>query len=96
MRKTLSGRLRELKNKGKVHLSNSITSRGRLRELFITKFKFRVQTGFHKGGRNYSWSLTRVVAGRASTEFVELFSRHDCNNRRQYAFTKLFNLTPVT
>ena len=52
MRKTLSGRLRELKNKGKFHLSNSITSRGRLRELFITKFKFRVQTGFHKGGRN--------------------------------------------
>ena len=74
MIKTLSGRLREPKNKGKVHFSNPRTSRGRLRELFIT--------GFHKGGRNYSWSLTRVVAGRASTEFVELFSRHNSNNRQ--------------
>ena len=52
MIKTLRGRLREPKNKGKVHFSNPRTSRGRLRELFITKFKFRVQTGFHKGGRN--------------------------------------------
>ena len=46
------GRLRELKNKRKVQLGNPRTSRGRLRELFITKFKFRVQTGFHKGCRN--------------------------------------------
>ena len=27
------------------------------------------QTGFHKGGRNWSWSLTRVVARRASTVY---------------------------
>ena len=26
-----------------------------------------IQTGFHNGGRNWSWSLTRVVARRAST-----------------------------
>ena len=28
-----------------------------------------VLTGFHNGGRNYSWSLTRAVATRASTVF---------------------------
>ena len=42
----MSGRLRELKNKGKVQLGNPKSGRGRLiRELFITN-------GFHKGGRN--------------------------------------------
>ena len=51
MNKSLSGRLRELKNKGKVKLSNPKGGRGRLRELFITKFK-SVQTGCHKGVRN--------------------------------------------
>ena len=39
----------------------------RLRGLFITKLKVTVQTGFHKGGRNESLSLTRVIAKRAST-----------------------------
>ena len=51
MNKTLSGRLRELRNKGKVKLGNPKSGRGRLRELFITKFK-SVQMGFHKGGPN--------------------------------------------
>ena len=48
---SLSGHLRELKNKGKVHLDNTKNSHSRLQELFSTKFK-SVQTGFHKGGRN--------------------------------------------
>ena len=34
--KTMSGRLRELKNKGKVQLGNPKSGRGRLGELFIT------------------------------------------------------------
>ena len=38
---------------------------GRLRELFIKEFE--CQTGSYKGGRNWSWSLTRVVASREST-----------------------------
>ena len=29
-----------------------------------------IQTGFHNSGRNYSWSLTRVVARRAWTVHV--------------------------
>ena len=51
MNKTLSGRLRELKNKGKVKLGNPKSGRGCLLALFITKFK-SVQMGFHKGGPN--------------------------------------------
>ena len=35
----LSGRLRELKNKGKVQVGNPKSGRDCLRELFITKFK---------------------------------------------------------
>ena len=46
MNKTLSGRLRELKNKGKVQLGNPKS------ELFITKFKKRFERGFHKDGHN--------------------------------------------
>ena len=37
MNKTLSVRLRELKNKGKVQLGNPKSGRSRLPELFITK-----------------------------------------------------------
>ena len=51
MNKTLSGRVRELKNKGKIKLGEPKSGCGRLRELFITKFK-SVQMGFHKGGPN--------------------------------------------
>ena len=55
--KTLSGRLREFKNKGKVQLRNPKSGRGRLRERSLTrafheKVSVTVQTGFHKGGRN--------------------------------------------
>ena len=52
MNKTLSGRLRELKDKGKVQLGNPKSDRGRLQELFITKFKTQFERGFHIGGRN--------------------------------------------
>ena len=36
-----------------------------------------IQTGFHGGGRNWSWSLTRVVATRASTvvNYVKVFKK---------------------
>ena len=49
------------------------SGRGRLweRSLYTRSFHYKVQvtvqTGFHKGGRNYTWSLTRVVARRALT-----------------------------
>ena len=69
MNKTLSGRLRALKNKGKVKLGNPKSGRGRLRDLFVTKFK-SVQMGFHKGGPNQSWSLTRVVDSRNLIVYV--------------------------
>ena len=46
MSKTLSGRLRELKNKTKVQLGNPKSSRGCLWELFITKFKSQFKQGF--------------------------------------------------
>ena len=52
MSKTLSGRLRELKNKRKVQLGNPKSSRDRLRELFITKFKSQFKQGSHIGGSN--------------------------------------------
>ena len=65
MNNTLSSRLRELKNKGKVQLSNPKSGCSHLRERSLKS----VQTGFHKGGRNWSWSFTRVVAKRASTVF---------------------------
>ena len=48
---SLSGHLRELKNKGKVHLDNPKSSHSHLQELFSTEFK-SVKMGFHKGGRN--------------------------------------------
>ena len=55
MNKTLSGRLRELTNKGKVQLGNSKSGCDRLRERSLTKaFHYKVQvtgqTGFRKGG----------------------------------------------
>ena len=69
MYKTLSGRLQELKNKGKVQLGNPKSGRGRLRaygsshlrELFITKFKSQFKWGFAKvvitrTGRLQEWS----------------------------------------
>ena len=40
-KKSLSGRLWELKNKGKIQLGNPKSGRGRQRELFITKFSKR-------------------------------------------------------
>ena len=46
MNKILSGRLRELKNKGKNQLDNTTRGRGRLRELFIRKFKSQFNRGF--------------------------------------------------
>ena len=65
MNKSLSGRLRELKNKGKVQLSNPKSGRGRLRELFITKFKSRFKRGFTKvfvirAGRLREWSQVEL------------------------------------
>ena len=48
MSKTLSGHLQELKNKRKVQLGNLKSGRGRLRELFITKFKSQFKRGFAK------------------------------------------------
>ena len=59
----LSGRLRQLKNKGKVQLGNSKSGRGRLPlaygigRLRVRGFHYKVwvtvcSTGFHKGGRN--------------------------------------------
>ena len=55
--KTLGGRLRELKNKGKVQLSNPRSRRGRLQERLLTrafycKVYVTVQMRFHKGGRD--------------------------------------------
>ena len=48
MNNTLSSHLRELKNKGKVQLSNPKSGCGRLWERSLKS----VQTWFHKGGRN--------------------------------------------
>ena len=60
MNKTLSGCLRELKNKGKVRLGNPKSDRGHTRELFITKFKSEFKRGFTKvvvtrAGRLRNW-----------------------------------------
>ena len=61
MQKTLSGRLQELKTKGKVQLGNLKSGRGRLRGLFITKFNSHFKWGFAKvvvtrAGRLQEWS----------------------------------------
>ena len=45
MKKTLSGRLRKRKNQGKVRLGNLKSGSGRLRELFIAKFKSQLKRG---------------------------------------------------
>ena len=50
---SLSGHIRELKNKGKIQLGNpkvvrAAYGRGRLQELFITKFKSQFKQGFTK------------------------------------------------
>ena len=60
MNKTLSGRLRELKNKGKVRLGNPKSDRRHSRELFITKFTSEFKRGFTKvvvtrAGRLRKW-----------------------------------------
>ena len=57
----MSGRFQELKYKGKVQLGNPKSGRGRLRELFITKFKSQFRWGFAKvvvtrAGRLQEWS----------------------------------------
>ena len=46
--KTLSGGLRELKNKRKVQLGNSNSGRGLLGELFITKLESQFKRDFTK------------------------------------------------
>ena len=48
MNKTLSGRLRKRKNQGKVQLGNLKSGPGRLRELFIAKFKSQLKRGYTK------------------------------------------------
>ena len=58
MNKSLSGRLREFKNKGQVQLGNPKSGRCRLRERSLMN---------GKGGRNQSWLRTRLVARRALT-----------------------------
>ena len=60
MNKTLSGRLRELKNKGKVRLGNPKSDGRHSRELSITKFKSEFKRGFTKvvvtrAGRLRKW-----------------------------------------
>ena len=60
MNKNLSGRLRELKTQRKVQLCNPKSGRGRLRELFVTKFKPQFKRGFMKvivtrAGRLREW-----------------------------------------
>ena len=47
-KRLLSGRLQELKNKGKVQLGKAKSGCGRLWELFITKFKSQFKWGFAK------------------------------------------------
>ena len=76
MNKTLKGCLGELKNKGKVLSCNPKSGSGHLRKLSLVRafdynvFKVTVPMGFHKGGRNLSRSLMRVVARTAlSTVF---------------------------
>ena len=59
--KTLSGCLRQLKNKGKVQLGNPKSGRSRLREVFVTKFNSQFKQGFTKvvvprAGRLREWS----------------------------------------
>ena len=61
MNTTVSGRLRELNSKGKVHLGNPKSGRGRLQELFITRFKSQFNRSFTKvvvnrAGRLREWS----------------------------------------
>ena len=49
MNKTMSGRLRELKNKENVQLGNPKYSRSRTGAFH---YKVTIQTGFYKGGLN--------------------------------------------
>ena len=60
LNKTLSGRLRELKNKRKVQLGNPKSGRGRLRELIITNKS------------QFKWGFTTVVVTRPSTVILHI------------------------
>ena len=60
LNKTLSGRLRELKNKRKVQLGNPKSGRGRLRELIITNKS------------QFKWGFTNVVVTRPSTVILHI------------------------
>ena len=51
MQKTLSDRLQELKNKGKVQLGNPKSGCGLIRELFNTNYKSQNKRSFTKAGR---------------------------------------------
>ena len=78
MDKTLSGSLRELSNKGKVQLGNAKRGRGRLRELFITKFKSQFKRSFTKvvetsAHRLRVWSQgeLRLYTGKSIKEMIK-------------------------
>ena len=83
MSKTLRGRLQKLKNKGKVQWGNSKSSRGRLRELFTTKFKSQFNRGFTKvfvtrAGRLREWSQGELRLN-LSTSFPVITATTDNN-----------------
>ena len=83
MSKTLRGRLQKLKNKGKVQWGNSKSSRGRLRELFTTKFKSQFKRGFTKvfvtrAGRLREWSQGELRLN-LSTSFPIITATTDNN-----------------
>ena len=56
MNKTLSGRLRELKNKGKVQLVYLKSARGRLRERLLKRaFIKKFESQFKRGLKRWSY-----------------------------------------
>ena len=62
---------KRLKNKGKVKLGKRKSGRGRLRELFITKFKSQLK-----------WGFAKVVATRAGRYKSGRRESFDCRNKK--------------
>ena len=89
----MSGRLQKLKNKGKVQLGNPKSDRGRLREVFITKFKSQFKWGFAKvvvsrAGSLREWSQGEIPLYLQSTlrSHATLWKMHVLRDGPKYYF----------
>ena len=83
-----------LKKKGKFQLGNAKSGRGRLREVFITKFKSQLKQGFTKvvvtrAGRLREWSQGELRLYSRPKSFV-LEHQHGDRNLTETSVTEFW------